>query len=104
KRLVILGAGESGVGTAILGKKMGFEVFASDAGAIKNKYKEVLINTGIEWEENGHSEAKILLADLVMKSPGIPETVAIVKKIKEKGIKVISEIEFASNYTEATII
>lgn len=104
RKLVILGAGESGVGTAILANKKGFEVFVSDSGVIKDKYKEVLVNTGIEWEEKGHSEAKILSADLVMKSPGIPETVAIVKKLKEKDIKVISEIEFASKYTEGTII
>jgi UDP-N-acetylmuramoylalanine--D-glutamate ligase len=102
--LVILGGGESGVGTAILGKKKGFEVFVSDFGKIKEKYKQVLINNEIEWEEENHSEEKILAADLVMKSPGIPDKAPIVKKLNEKGVKVISEIEFASKYTKATII
>jgi len=101
---VILGGGESGVGTAILGLKKGFEVFVSDFGKIKEKYKQVLINNGIEWEEEGHSEAKILSADIVMKSPGIPDKAPIVKKLREKGVKVISEIEFASKYTKATIV
>jgi UDP-N-acetylmuramoylalanine--D-glutamate ligase len=104
QRLVILGGGESGVGTAILGKKKGFEVFVSDFGKIKETYKQVLIHHEIEWEEGGHSEAKILSANCVMKSPGIPETVGIVRKLIEAGIPVISEIEFASKYTDATII
>jgi len=104
QRLVILGGGESGVGTAILGKKKGFEVFVSDFGKIKEKYKQVLINNGIEWEEKGHSEEKILSADVVMKSPGIPDKASIIKKLHEKGVKVISEIEFASKYTKATIV
>ncbi len=104
QRLVILGGGESGVGTAILGKKEGFEVFVSDFGKIKEKYKQVLINNGIEWEEEGHSEDKILSADLVMKSPGIPDKAPIVKKLHEKGVKVISEIEFAAKFTKATIV
>ena len=104
QRLVILGGGESGVGTAILGVKKGFEVFVSDFGKIKEKYKQVLINNEIEWEEEGHCEAKILSADLVMKSPGIPDKAPIVKQLKEKGIKVISEIEFAAKYTKATIV
>lgn len=102
--IVILGGGESGVGTAILGLKKGFEVFVSDFGKIKKKYKQVLINNGIEWEEEGHSEAKIFSADIVMKSPGIPDNAPIVKKLREKGVKVISEIEFASKYTKATIV
>ncbi|WP_111880421.1 UDP-N-acetylmuramoyl-L-alanine--D-glutamate ligase [Aequorivita sp. CIP111184] len=102
--LVILGGGESGVGTAILGKKEGFEVFVSDFGKIKEKYKEVLINNGIEWEEEGHSEEKILTAAIVMKSPGIPDKAPIIKKLHEKGVKVISEIEFAAKYTKATIV
>jgi len=101
---VILGGGESGVGTAILGKKKEFEVFVSDFGKIKEKYKQVLINNGIEWEEEGHSEEKILSADIVMKSPGIPDKVPITKKLHEKGVKVISEIEFAAKYTRATIV
>ena len=104
QRLVILGGGESGVGTAILGKMKGFEVFVSDFGKIKEKYKQVLINNGIEWEEEGHSEEKILFADVVMKSPGIPDKAPIIKKLHEKGVKVISEIEFASKFTKATIV
>ncbi|MEZ4882170.1 MAG: UDP-N-acetylmuramoyl-L-alanine--D-glutamate ligase [Flavobacteriaceae bacterium] len=104
QRLVILGGGESGVGTAILGKKKGFEVFVSDFGKIKEKYKQVLINNGIEWEEEGHSEEKILFADVVMKSPGIPDKAPIIKKLHEKAVKVISEIEFASKFTKATIV
>tara|TARA_R110002124_G_scaffold87407_1_gene225128 strand:+ start:162814 stop:164151 length:1338 start_codon:yes stop_codon:yes gene_type:complete len=104
KRLVILGAGESGIGTAILGKKKGFDLFVSDFGKIKETYKQVLLNNEIEWEENGHSEAKVLSADVIMKSPGIPDSAPIVKKLEENGIRVISEIEFASTFTEATII
>ncbi|MDP2686175.1 MAG: UDP-N-acetylmuramoyl-L-alanine--D-glutamate ligase [Aequorivita sp.] len=103
-KIVILGGGESGVGTAILGKKKGFEVFVSDFGKIKEKYKQVLINNEIEWEEEGHSEEKILSADVVMKSPGIPDKAPIVKKLLEKGVKVISEIEFAAKFTKATIV
>jgi len=103
-KIVILGGGESGVGTAILGLKKGFEVFVSDFGKIKEKYKQVLINNEIEWEEEGHSEEKILSADLVMKSPGIPDKAPIVKKLREKGVKVISEIEFAAKFTKATIV
>jgi len=104
KRLVILGAGESGVGTALLGKEKGFEVFVSDKGTIKEKYKNVLINNEIEWEEGVHTESKILNADTVMKSPGIPDKVKIVKLLLEKEIPVISEIEFAAQFTDATII
>ena len=104
KRLVILGGGESGVGTAILGKKKGFEIFLSDAGKLKDKYKNVLVHLGIEWEEGGHSEDRILDADLVMKSPGIPDTVPLVCKLVEQGTPVISEIEFAARYTDAFII
>lgn len=104
ERLVILGAGESGVGTALLGRKKEFEVFVSDFGKIKETYKQVLIHNEIEWEEEGHTEEKVLSADIVMKSPGIPDTAPIIKKLKSKGIKVISEIEFASKYTEATIV
>ena len=104
KRLVILGAGESGVGTALLGQAKGFQVFVSDKGKIKDKYKEVLINNKIEWEEEQHTEAKILNADVVMKSPGIPEKVAIVKALLDKGVAVISEIEFASQFTDAAIV
>ncbi|RYC51059.1 UDP-N-acetylmuramoyl-L-alanine--D-glutamate ligase [Flagellimonas olearia] len=103
-RLVILGGGESGVGTAILGKQKGFEVFVSDKGEIKETYKKVLEHFEIEWESGQHTEAKILNADVVMKSPGIPDKVPLVKQLVAKGIPVISEIEFASNYTDATLI
>ena len=104
KRLVVLGAGESGVGTALLGKEKGYEVFVSDKGKIKEKYKEVLIHNEIEWEDQQHTEAKILNADVVMKSPGIPDKVPMVKALIDKGIPVISEIEFASQFTNATIV
>ena len=104
ERLVILGGGESGVGTAILGKKKGFKIFLSDAGKLKDKYKNVLVHLGIEWEEGGHSEDRVLQADLVMKSPGIPDTVPLVRKLVEQGTPVISEIEFAARYTDAFII
>ena len=103
-KLVILGAGESGVGTAILGKKEGFEVFVSDYGKIKNNYKQVLLHHEINWEEEVHSETVILSADVLMKSPGIPDNAPIVLKLKEKGVAVISEIEFAAKYTPATLI
>jgi UDP-N-acetylmuramoylalanine--D-glutamate ligase len=104
-RLVVLGGGESGVGTAILGKKKGYDVFVSDFGNIKTNYKEVLIINGIAWEEGTHTEDLILNADVVMKSPGIPEKKsAIVKKLIEKGIPVISEIEFATQFTKAITI
>lgn len=104
KRLVILGGGESGVGTAILGKKKGYEIFVSDKGKIKDKYIKVLEHFEIDWEDEQHTEHKILNADLVMKSPGIPDTVPLVVKLKEMDIPVISEIEFASKYTDATLI
>ncbi|AKA35702.1 UDP-N-acetylmuramoyl-L-alanine--D-glutamate ligase [Flagellimonas lutaonensis] len=103
-RLAILGAGESGVGAALLGKQKGFDVFVSDGGKIKKEYKEVLIHHEIEWEEGYHSEPRILNADLVVKSPGIPDTVPLVKKLVDGGVPVISEIEFASRYTNAQII
>lgn len=104
QKIAILGAGESGVGTAILAKKQGFEVFVSDFGKAKDKYKKALEFLGVDWEEGGHDEARILEADMVMKSPGIPEKAPIVKKLLEKGIPVISEIEFASKFTTAQII
>ena len=94
-KLVILGGGESGVGTALLGKQKGYEVFLSDAGTIKDHYKAELNKAGIDWEEKQHSVDRILEADVVMKSPGIPDKVQIVKDIKEKNIPIISEIEFA---------
>lgn len=104
KKLVILGGGESGVGTALLGKAKGYEVFVSDRGKIKKKYKDVLLNNEIEFEDEQHTELKILNADVVMKSPGIPDKVALVRQIREAGIKVVSEIEFASSYTDATLV
>lgn len=103
-KIVILGGGESGIGTAILGKKEGFEVFVSDYGKIKKKYKQVLLHYEINWEEEAHSEAEILNASIVMKSPGIPENTPIVLKLKKKGIRIVSEIEFAATYTSATLI
>lgn len=104
ERLVILGGGESGVGTAILGKKKGYDVFVSDQGKLKQHYKDVLEHHGIEWEEGKHSEARILKADLVMKSPGIPDKAPLVQLLAGRSVPVISEIEFASRYTSATII
>ena len=103
-KIVILGGGESGIGTAILGKKEGFEVFVSDYGKIKKKYKQVLLHHEINWEEEAHSETEILSADIVMKSPGIPENTPIVLELKNKGIRIVSEIEFAATYTSATLI
>ena len=104
RRLVILGAGESGVGTALLGKQKGYDVFVSDKGKIKKEYKEVLIHNEIEWEEEQHTESKILNADVVMKSPGIPDKVALVQSLLANNILVISEIEFAAQFTKANII
>jgi len=104
KRIVVLGGGESGCGTGILAKNFDFEIFLTDSGLIKKNYKNVLKHHGIEFEEGQHSEEKILNADLVMKSPGIPEKAAMVQKIRQKGIPLVSEIEFASRYTNATII
>jgi len=104
RRLVILGGGESGVGTALLGKQKGYEVFVSDKGAIKDKYKQVLVTNEIEWEELQHTVVNILNADVVMKSPGIPDKVSLVQELIKKGVEVISEIEFAAQFTEATIV
>ena len=103
-RLVVLGGGESGVGTAILGKKKGYDVFVSDFGKIKENYKEVLTINKIPWEDEKHTEALILNADVVMKSPGIPDKAPLVVKLLEKQIPVISEIEFAMPFTDAKII
>ena len=102
--LVILGGGESGVGTAILGKKEGFRVFVSDKGKIADHYKQILEEYEIDWEEEKHSEEKIFEANLVMKSPGIPEDAPLVNLLRGKGIKIISEIEFAAKFTTANII
>jgi len=105
KRLVaILGGGESGVGAAILAQKKGYEVFVSDLGKIKEKYKNVLSNYKIDFEEGHHSEEKILGAELVVKSPGIPETAPLVKQLKEQGTPVISEIEFGGRFSSAKTI
>ncbi|MCB7481160.1 UDP-N-acetylmuramoyl-L-alanine--D-glutamate ligase [Christiangramia sediminis] len=104
KKIVILGGGESGIGTAILAKKEGYEVFLSDKGRIKDKYREVLKHIEIEWEDEKHTESKIFEADVVMKSPGIPETTPLVKQLREKGISVVSEIEFASWFSEVPVI
>ena len=104
KRLVILGGGESGVGAALLGKVKKYNVFLSDSGKIANKYKDVLIHNEIEWEEGGHTESEILTADLVIKSPGIPDHVSIVQKLQSATIPVVSEIEFAALFTTANII
>lgn len=104
KRLVILGGGESGVGTAILGKKHGYDVFLSDGGKLKDSYKEILIINGVKWEQISHTDELILNADVVMKSPGISDSAEIVQKLKNKGIPVISEIEFASQFTKAKTI
>ncbi|MEJ6584136.1 MAG: UDP-N-acetylmuramoyl-L-alanine--D-glutamate ligase [Crocinitomicaceae bacterium] len=104
KHIVILGAGESGVGTAILAIKQGWDVFVSDFGAIKEKFKTALNELDVEWEEGTHSMDRLLSADLVVKSPGIPGTASSIVAVKAKGIKVISEIEFASYYTNAKTI
>ena len=104
KRLVVLGGGESGVGAAILGKVKGMDVFLSDMGNISARYKQALDEHGIEWEEGQHTEARILSADEVVKSPGIPPTAPIVQRIVSKNIPVISEIEFAGRYTDAKMV
>ena len=104
KRIVILGAGESGAGAAVLAKKLGFDTFVSDMSLIKDNYKFMLDERGIEWEEGKHTEELILNADEVIKSPGIPNDAPIILKIKEKNIPVISEIEFAGRYTKAKMI
>ncbi len=104
KKLVILGGGESGVGASILGKKEGWEVFLSDKGKVAPKYQEVLNTHQIQWEQETHTHERILQADCIVKSPGIPDTAEIVRKAKEKGIEIISEIEFAYRYTKGKII
>ena len=104
KRLVVLGGGESGIGTALLGKAKGYDVFVSDKGTIKQKYQDVLKNNEIDWEDQQHTESNILNADIVMKSPGIPSKVDLVQRLIAANVPVISEIEFASQFTEATIV
>lgn len=103
-KLVVLGAGESGVGTAILGKEKGFEVFVSDKGIIAKKYKDVLKHNNVQFEEGKHTESLIVNANVVMKSPGIPERVAIIQQLQKIGVSVISEIEFASKFTNGTVV
>lgn len=102
--LVILGAGESGVGAAVLGKKLGFEVFVSDNGVISENYREILESERVRFEEGNHDVDYILEADLVVKSPGIPPKIELIRRLKEKDIPVISEIEFAAQYTSAKLI
>lgn len=104
KRIVILGAAESGAGAAVLAKKRGFDVFVSDMSNIKARYKELLNNYEIAWEEGQHTESLILNADEVIKSPGIPENAPMIVKLKKQGIPIISEIEFAGRYTDAKMI
>ena len=103
-RVVILGGGESGVGAAYLAKTKGFDVFLSDMGMIRENYKKELDELGIDYEDGKHSEEKILNADWIIKSPGIPKKAEMIQKIQEKGIRLSSEIEFASEFTEAKII
>ena len=104
KKIAILGAAESGVGAAVLALKKGYEVFVSDMGKIKERYKDMLNNYGIEWEEGQHSPDKILDAEEIVKSPGIPDTAPIVVQATQKNIRIINEIEFAGRYTDAKMI
>ena len=101
QRIVILGAGESGTGAAVLAKKQNFDVFVSDSGRIKPYYKEILFNYEIDWEEDKHTERLILNANEIIKSPGISEKSEIIQLIRKKNIRIISEIEFASRFTDA---
>ena len=103
-RLVVLGAAESGVGAAVLAQQKGYDVFVTDMGTIKPRYKEMLDAHGIAWEEGGHTEARVLNADEVVKSPGIPDTAPLVAKLAEQGTPILSEIEFAARYTDARMI
>lgn len=100
-KIVVLGGGESGTGAALLAKKKGYDVFVSDAGKLTDKYKNVLINNNIKWEESKHTRQIILEADEIIKSPGIPDTVEIIRLAKEKNVPVISELEFAGRFTKA---
>ena len=104
KRIVILGAGESGAGAAVLAKKEGFDVFVSDMSKIADRYKKLMDDHQIAWEEGQHTEEKILNADEIIKSPGIPDTAPMVQKAIAKGIHIISEIEFAGRYTHSKMI
>lgn len=104
RHIAILGAGESGVGAAILAKKQGWNVFVSDFGKIKEEFKLQLDERGVEWEEGQHDEERIFKADLVIKSPGIPDKAPLIKKLREQGTKIVSEIEFAGYYLKAKTI
>jgi UDP-N-acetylmuramoylalanine--D-glutamate ligase len=104
KRVVILGAGESGVGAALLAQKQGFDVFVSDLSEIKGNFKKELVDNHINFEEGQHNQDKIFNADIVVKSPGIPDSVSMIKQLREKGIPVISEIEFAAQFTHAKFV
>lgn len=104
ERLVIIGAGESGVGAAILGKTKDFEVFVSDKSLIKEQYKKELDEYGIEWEEGCHTEERVLSADIVVKSPGVPDSAPMIVALRSRNVPVISEIEFAGRYTDAKMI
>ena len=103
-KLVVLGGGESGVGAAVLGKVKGMDVILSDMGAIAPKYRDMLVKEGIDFEEGGHTESRLLDADIVVKSPGIPPYAPLVRKFTEKGTPVLSEIEFAGRYTDAKMV
>ncbi len=104
KRIVVLGAGESGSGAAILAKEKGFDVFVSDCGTISEPYRALLDQNGVKWEDGNHTEDMILNADEVVKSPGIPLTAPLIQKLQEQGTPIISEIEFAARYTNAKMI
>ncbi len=104
KRIVVLGAGESGAGAAVLAKKEGFDVFVSDMSKINDKYKKVLDDHGIQWEEGHHTEELILNADEIIKSPGIPEKAPMIQKLMAQGTHIISEIEFAGRYTHSKMV
>lgn len=103
-KLVVLGGGESGVGAALLGRKLGAQVFLSDKGRLADRYCKILLENGIEFEEGHHSEERIFEADIVVKSPGIPDTLPLIIRLKEKGSEVISEIEFAGRYSSARFV
>ena len=104
EKIVVLGGGESGCGAALLAQQKGFKVFLSDIGKIKEKYKNVLTHNAIEWEEEKHSEKRFFEADIIIKSPGIPDTIPLIQDLKKALVPIISEIEFASRYTDAKII
>jgi UDP-N-acetylmuramoylalanine--D-glutamate ligase len=104
KKIIILGAGESGTGAALLAKAKGFDVFVSDQGTIKDKYKSELVSECISFEEGTHSIEKILSAELIIKSPGIPDKAEIIKQAKAKGIEIIDELEFGFRYLTGKVI